>query len=67
MAAGTPVVAYASSALPETLGGGGVLLPDKDPLLVATAGVALLSIGVTFWLNDAQGHTVAPAVPVNPS
>jgi branched-chain amino acid transport system permease protein len=31
-------------------------------LLVATAGVALLSIGVTFWLNDAQGRTVDPAV-----
>lgn len=37
MAARVPVVAYASSALPETLGGGGLLLPDKDPLLVATA------------------------------
>lgn len=31
-------------------------------LLVATAGVALLSIGVTFWLNDAQGRNVDPAV-----
>jgi branched-chain amino acid transport system permease protein len=31
-------------------------------LLVATAGVALLSIGVTFWLNDAQGRTVDPAL-----
>lgn len=31
-------------------------------LLVATAGVALLSIGITFWLNDAQGRTVGPAV-----
>ena len=34
-------------------------------LLVATAGVALLSIGVTFWLNDAQGRTVDPAVEGN--
>ncbi|MCU1486453.1 MAG: amino acid/amide transporter rane protein 1, family [Actinomycetia bacterium] len=31
-------------------------------LLVATAGVALLSIGITFWLNDAQGRTVDPAI-----
>jgi len=31
-------------------------------LLVATAGVALLSIGVTFWFNDAQAHNVAPAI-----
>src|SRR5438270_6716650 len=34
-------------------------------LLVATAGVALLSIGVTFWLNDAQGRTVQPAIGGN--
>ena len=34
-------------------------------LLVATAGVALLSIGVTFWLNDAQGRTVDPAIRGN--
>ena len=34
-------------------------------LLVATAGVALLSIGVTFWLNDAQGRTVDPAIEGN--
>lgn len=36
-------------------------------LLVATAGVALLSIGVTFWLNDAQGHTIDPAISGSPS
>ncbi|HEX4904805.1 MAG TPA: branched-chain amino acid ABC transporter permease [Acidimicrobiales bacterium] len=34
-------------------------------LLVATAGVALLSIGVTFWLNDAQGRVVDPAIEGN--
>ena len=34
-------------------------------LLVATAGAALLSIGVTFWLNDAQGRTVEPAIHGN--
>lgn len=32
-----PVVAYSSSALPETVGTGGLLLSGKDPVLVATA------------------------------
>lgn len=30
-----PVIAYASSAVPGTLGGSGILLPEKDPLLSA--------------------------------
>lgn len=37
MANKVPVVAFASSALPETIGGGGLLLPAKDPALVAGA------------------------------
>ena len=37
MANDVPVVAYASSALPETVGSGGLLLPAKDPATVATA------------------------------
>jgi len=32
-----PVVAYASSALPETIGDAGVLVDDKDPVVMATA------------------------------
>ena len=32
-----PIIAYAGAAVPETLGGSGVLLSDKDPLV--TAGV----------------------------
>jgi glycosyltransferase involved in cell wall biosynthesis len=32
-----PVVAYAAAAVPETLGGTGVLVEDKDPLTVAMA------------------------------
>ena len=32
-----PVIAYASCAVPETLGGGGLLLPDKSPSTVAAA------------------------------
>jgi glycosyltransferase involved in cell wall biosynthesis len=34
---GIPVVAYASSAVPDTVGDGGLLLTDKDPVVVATA------------------------------
>jgi glycosyltransferase involved in cell wall biosynthesis len=37
MELGVPVVAYAAAAVPETLGGTGVLLDDKDPLAVAIA------------------------------
>jgi glycosyltransferase involved in cell wall biosynthesis len=32
-----PIVAYASSAVPETLGDAGLVLPTKDPLTVAAA------------------------------
>jgi glycosyltransferase involved in cell wall biosynthesis len=34
---GLPVVAYGSSAVPETMGDGGVCLPRKDPGTVAAA------------------------------
>ena len=34
---GIPVVAYASSAVPETVADAGLLLGDKDPFVVATA------------------------------
>jgi len=37
MAHDVPVVAYGAAAVPETLGGGGVLLSDKSPVLVAAA------------------------------
>jgi glycosyltransferase involved in cell wall biosynthesis len=37
MANDVPVVAYASSALPETIGSGGLLLPRKDPATVSSA------------------------------
>ena len=37
MAHGLPVVAFAATAVPETLGGAGVLLPRKDPATVAAA------------------------------
>lgn len=34
---GIPVIAYASTAVPETMGGAGILLEKKDPLHVAQA------------------------------
>jgi glycosyltransferase involved in cell wall biosynthesis len=37
MQTGTPVVAVARAAIPATVGRGGVLLAEKDPLTVATA------------------------------
>jgi len=37
MHTGVPVIAFASTAVPETVAGGGVLLGDKDPLVVAAA------------------------------
>lgn len=37
MAHGLPVVAHAAAAVPETVGGAGLLLPSKDPVLVAAA------------------------------
>lgn len=43
MAAGLPIVAYASSAIPETLGEAGLLLDEKTPSLVAEAVVEALT------------------------
>ena len=37
LALGTPVVAYASSAIPETLGDAGLLWESRDPALIAAA------------------------------
>jgi len=37
MASGLPIVAYAATAVPEMLGGTGLLLPRKDPATVAAA------------------------------
>jgi len=38
-----PVIAYAVSAVPDTVGDGGLLLTDKDPVVVATAADRLRS------------------------
>lgn len=37
LALGTPVIAYASSAVPETLGDAGLLWESRDPALIAAA------------------------------
>jgi len=41
MSADLPIVAFDAGAVPETLGGGGLLLSDKTPSLVAEAVVAV--------------------------
>ena len=46
MHAGVPVVAYAATAVPETLGDAGLLLPGKAPLEVALAVERVLGDGV---------------------
>ena len=43
MAAGLPVVAFDQGAVPEVLGGAGVLVSDKDPYALAGAIDALLA------------------------
>ena len=40
---GIPIAAFASSAVPDTLGQGGLLIPDKDPHLAAAAVGRILS------------------------
>ncbi len=40
---GVPIIAYDSCAVPDTLGGSGILLHDKDPLEVAMAADRLLT------------------------
>lgn len=45
MAAGVPVVAFDQGAVPEVLGGAGVLVSDKDPYALAAAIAALLRDG----------------------
>ncbi len=49
MELGLPVVAYAAAAVTETVADAGVLIQDKDPLVVATAVHELLS-------DDARRH-----------
>lgn len=41
MASGLPILAYAAAAIPETLGGAGILIRSKDPRAVASTAEAL--------------------------
>ncbi len=67
MALGVPVVAHASSAIPETVGAGGILWDETDPWLYA-ASLARLGADTHFRneLRDAARaryeHQFAPAV-----
>jgi glycosyltransferase involved in cell wall biosynthesis len=60
MAARVPVVAYASSAVPETLGGAGILLRTQDPATVAaTVETLRTDPGLRTRLIDRQSERVA--------
>ena len=61
MEVGTPVVAYRSSAVTETVAAAGILLDDKDPLSVATAVDALLSDPARTQAAVAAGRRRAAA------
>jgi L-malate glycosyltransferase len=61
---GLPVVAYGSSAVPETLGGAGVCLPEKSPGVVASAVWRVVSdVGVRSALVGAGRRRVADFAP----
>ena len=48
-----PIVAYAAAAVPETVAGAGILLDDKDPVLVAATVDELLGdVKLQTHLND---------------
>jgi glycosyltransferase involved in cell wall biosynthesis len=56
MAAGVPVVAFDQGAVPEVLGGAGVLVADKDPYALAAAIDGLLRDGPRRQEAIAAGH-----------
>ena len=53
---GVPTVAFASTAVPETVGDATLLLPDKDPLTVAVAAHRVLSDDVLRKASIEAGH-----------
>ena len=53
---GVPTVAFASTAVPETAGDATLLLPDKDPLMVAVAVHRVLSDDVVRKALIEAGH-----------
>lgn len=57
---GVPVIAYAATAVPETMDGAGVLFDDKDPALVASLINAVVSeAGVAEAIVAAQDASLA--------
>jgi glycosyltransferase involved in cell wall biosynthesis len=54
-----PVVAYGAAAVPETVGSGGVVLPSKEPTLVAAAVHRLLGDPVLLETARAAGRAQA--------
>ena len=69
---GVPTVAYASTAVPETVGDATLLLPDKDPLTVAVAAQRVLSDDVVRKASDrgrapAGGTLLAREQPTPPA
>ncbi|HET9444460.1 MAG TPA: glycosyltransferase, partial [Acidimicrobiales bacterium] len=53
---GVPVVAYAASAVPDTVGAAGLLLAGKDPVVVATAVHRVLEDGDLRRSLTEAGH-----------
>ena len=51
-----PVIAYASTAVPDTVGDAGILLPDKNPVLVAEAAHRVLDDSALRGRLISAGH-----------
>ncbi len=51
-----PIVAFAATAVPETLASGGLCLPDKEPAAVAARGVARVDRGCAARPSRAGGR-----------
>jgi glycosyltransferase involved in cell wall biosynthesis len=69
MELGVPVVAFDAAAVGETVGGAGVLVPEKDPVLVAAEVHSLLSDAgarseaVKRGFTRARDHALASTTP----
>jgi glycosyltransferase involved in cell wall biosynthesis len=61
MELGVPVVAYSAAAVTETVADAGILLQDKDPLVVATSVHALISDAATRERLAGAGRARAAA------
>jgi len=59
MAANLPIVAFNAGAVPETLGGAGLLLDDKSPSLVAETVTAISRGGLAGWMAEGRATQLA--------